>query len=338
MPPLDDFTEWARTDGLQIVLLALGAALLARFAHWLSGMYVLRVGVGSSDTGALAVAEQGRRRAAVAQAIERTAVALLYFIVTMMILTRLGIPITTLVAPATVAGVALGFGAQRVVQDVLAGFFIISENQYGLGDLVQISQPGSTTGISGTVEAVSLRTTQLRTTTGELVILPNGEARQVTNRSRDWRLVVVDAPIPLDADIDVATLALRGAAESLSADADVAPMLLDAVTVSGVQSIELGYLQIRISARTTPAHAVDVGLALRQAAAKALSEAGLSTSLAFTTSEAKAASAGGGGAAAGAGGRAAVGSAGSAAPPPPARRRTRNRTPGGSGGGGGAGS
>ena len=288
MPPLDDFTHWARSDGLQIILLGLGSVLLARFAHWISGLFALRVGVQSTETGALAVAEQGRRRAAVAQAIERTAVALIYFIVTMMILARLGIPITTLVAPATVAGVALGFGAQRVVQDVLTGFFIISENQYGLGDVVQISVPGSTTGIAGTVEAVSLRTTQLRTVTGELVILPNGECRQVTNRSRDWRLVVVDAPIPLDADIDVATMALRKAAESLSADEEVAPMLLDAVTVSGVQSIELGYLQIRVSARTTPAHAVDVGLALRQAAARALNEAGLATSLALSTSESKA--------------------------------------------------
>jgi small conductance mechanosensitive channel len=206
----------------------------------------------------------------------------------MMILTRLGIPITTLVAPATDAGVALGFGAQRVVQDVLAGFFIISENQYGLGDLVQIAQPGSTTGIAGTVEAVSLRTTQLRTVTGELVILPNGEARQDTNRTRDWRLVVVDAPIPLDADVDLATLALRTAAEELSADPEVAPLLLDAVSVSGVQSIELGYLQMRISARTTPATAVAVGLALRRVAARALNDAGLSTSLAFTTTESKA--------------------------------------------------
>ncbi|HVF33640.1 MAG TPA: mechanosensitive ion channel family protein [Acidimicrobiales bacterium] len=288
MPPLDDFTQWARTDGLQIPLLGIGAVLLTRLAHWLSGLFAMRVGEAGPDGGALAVAEEGRRRAAVAQALERTVVALVWFIVGVMVLSRLGIPITTLVAPATVAGVALGFGAQRVVQDVLAGFFIISENQYALGDLVQISQPGSTTGVSGTVEAVSLRTTQLRTSTGELVILPNGEARQVTNRSRDWRLVVVDAPIPIDADVDAATFALRAAADELSADETVAPMLLDAVTVSGVQSIELGYLQIRISARTTPTHAVDVGLALRRAAARALSEAGMSASPSFSTSEGKA--------------------------------------------------
>lgn len=288
MPPLDDFTSWLRTDGLQALLLALGAVLLARFIHWLAGLYVLRFAAAPADTGALAVAEQGRRRAAVVQAIERTAVALIYFIVSVMILTRLGIPITTLVAPATVAGVAIGFGAQRVVQDVLAGFFIISENQYGLGDLVQISAPGSLTGISGTVEAVSLRTTQLRTATGELVILPNGEARQVTNKSRDWRLVVVDVPVPLDADIEVALAALHAAAGDLADDEVVAPMLLDAPNVTGVQSIELGYLQMRVSARTTPANAIDVGLALRRAAARRLAEAGLATSLAFSTADAKA--------------------------------------------------
>jgi small conductance mechanosensitive channel len=247
-----------------------------------------RLGVGGGEIGVLTVAEQAKRRAAVAQALERTAVALVYFFTGVMVLMRLGLPITTMVAPATVAGVALGFGAQRVVADLLAGFFIISENQYGLGDLVQISQPGMTTGVTGTVEAVSLRTTQLRMATGELVILPNGEARQVTNRSRDWNLVVVDAPIPLDADVDVAVEALRTAAAALAEDPDIGPLLLDEPAVTGVQSIELGYLRIRVAARTTPIHAIAVGVALRRRAAQALTEAGLTTSLSFSTTEAKA--------------------------------------------------
>jgi small conductance mechanosensitive channel len=308
VPPLDDFTYWARSDGLEIVLLAIGSILLTRFIHWGAQRLERHYGVDAGDTGGgvLTLAEQAKRRAAVTQALERTAVALVWFFVGVMILNRLGIPLSTLVAPATVAGVALGFGAQRVVQDVLAGFFIISENQYGIGDLVQIAQPGSTTGVSGTVEAVSLRTTQLRTATGELVILPNGEARQVTNRSRDWRLVVVDAPIPLDADVDLATTALRSAAEALAEDEVVGPLLLDEPTVTGVQSIELGYLQIRVSARTTPANAIDVGLALRRRCAQALSEAGLVTSLAFSTTESKA-------------------STGAPAPPTAVRGRTRRR-------------
>ena len=288
MPPLDDLTYWLRTDGLEIVLLCLGAVLVARLVHWLAQRFETRIGVGASDAGVLTVAEQAKRRAAISQALERTVVALVYFFAAVMVLVRLGLPITSMVAPATVAGVAIGFGAQRVVQDLLAGFFIISENQYGLGDLVEISQPGSTTGITGTVEAVSLRTTQLRMATGELVILPNGEARQVTNRSRDWNLVVVDAPIPLDADVDVATDALRGAARSLAADEAIGPLLLDEPSVTGVQSIELGFLRMRVAARTTPAHAIDVGVALRRRAARALSEAGLTTSLSFSTTEAKA--------------------------------------------------
>jgi small conductance mechanosensitive channel len=288
VPPLDDLTIWARTDGLEIVLLILGSILLIRLLHWLAKRFESRIGVGGGEIGVLTVAEQAKRRAAVAQALERTAVALVAFFAGVLIVMRLGLPITTMVAPATVAGVALGFGAQRVVADLLAGFFIISENQYGLGDLVQISQPGSTTGVTGTVEAVSLRTTQLRMATGELVILPNGEARQVTNRSRDWNLVVVDAPIPLDADVDVAVDALRAAAKALAADEEIGPLLLDEPAVTGVQSIELGYLRIRVAARTTPIHAIEVGVALRRRAAQALTEAGLTTSLSFSTAEARA--------------------------------------------------
>jgi small conductance mechanosensitive channel len=289
VPPLEDLTTWLRSDGLEIVLLLLGSVLATRLLHWLAQRFESRIGVGGGgEIGVLTVAEQSKRRAAVAQALERTAVALVCFFTAVLVLVRLGLPITSMVAPATVAGVALGFGAQRVVADLLAGFFIISENQYGLGDLVQISQPGSTTGVTGTVEAVSLRTTQLRMATGELVTLPNGEARQVTNRSRDWNLVVVDAPIPLDADVDVAVDALRDAAARLAGDDEIGPFLLDEPAVTGVQSIELGFLRVRVAARTTPMHAIAVGVALRRRAAQALTAAGLTTSLSFSTTEAKA--------------------------------------------------
>jgi small conductance mechanosensitive channel len=292
VPRLDDFTTWLRSDGLEIVLLLLGSALLIRLLHWLAKRFESRIGVGGGgESGVLTVAEQSKRRAAVAQALERTAVALVAFFAAVLVLVRLGLPITSMVAPATVAGVALGFGAQRVVAHQLGGFFIKSEKHYGHGDHVQIKPPRSTPRVTGTVEAVSLRTTQLRMATGELVILPNGEARQVTNRSRDWNLVVVDAPIPLDADVDVAVDALRDAAKRLTADDEVAPVLLDEPTVTGVQSIELGYLRIRVAARTTPAHAIAVGVALRRRAAQALTEAGLTTPLTFATSEAMAASA-----------------------------------------------
>lgn len=110
-------------------------------------------------------------------------------------LDRLNVPITTLVAPATLIGAAIGFGAQRLVQDVLSGFFLLSERQFGYGDVVRVAPPGETVGISGAVEELTLRTTKLRTENGDLVIIPNGEVRQVTNRSKDWARIVLDIPL-----------------------------------------------------------------------------------------------------------------------------------------------
>ncbi len=140
--------------------------------------------------------EAEKHRHAVAQVVTWTILVLVYFVMGVLVIQRLGVPITSLVAPATVAGVAVGFGAQRVVQDILAGFFIISERQYGFGDMIQISALGATTGVLGTVENVTLRVTSLRTVNGEVLFVPNGQIVQVTNMSRDWARAVVDVPVP----------------------------------------------------------------------------------------------------------------------------------------------
>src|SRR5258708_17034663 len=125
------------------------------------------------------------------------------------ILARLGIPATSLVAPPAVAAVALGFGAQRIVQDLLAGFFIITERQYGFGDLIRLSVPSLPDPAIGTVEDVTLRVTTVRTAGGEVVITPNGQISQATNLSRDWARAVVDVPVPAAAAVNPATDVLR---------------------------------------------------------------------------------------------------------------------------------
>src|SRR4029077_12578152 len=126
-----------------------------------------------------------------------------------LVLQLFGVPLTTLVAPATVAGVAVGFGAQRIVQDLLAGFFMIAERQYGFGDVIRISSLGATTGVTGTVEDVTLRGTRMRTVNGGVVIVPNGHMSQVTSLSRDWARAVVDVPVPATADVNRVTEILR---------------------------------------------------------------------------------------------------------------------------------
>jgi small-conductance mechanosensitive channel len=203
--PVDDLSTWARSSGLLIVLYLLGAVLLTRFVSWLGERVTTRIDVNATGSDALVRSEAAKHRHAVAQVITWASIVLIYFVTGVVVADRLGIPLTSLVAPATVAGVALGFGAQRVVQDLLAGFFLIAERQYGFGDLIRISALGSTEGVSGTVEDVTLRITRIRSSNGEVVIVPNGQIVQVTNLSRDWARAVVDVPLPPTVDVTKAT-------------------------------------------------------------------------------------------------------------------------------------
>ena len=200
---------------------------------------------------------------------------MVYCITAILVLDRLGVPVTSLVAPAAIAGVALGFGAQRIVQDILAGFFIITERQYGFGDLIRISNLGATTGVTGTVESVTLRVTNLRTVDGEFVIIPNGQINQVTNLSRDWARAVVDVPVPVTADIHRVTDILQSVGHGVYDDETLRPLMLDAPTVMGVERIEVDSFSIRVVARTLPGKQFVVSRALRARIAAALQTEGI---------------------------------------------------------------
>jgi small-conductance mechanosensitive channel len=185
------------------------------------------------------------------------------------VLDRLNVPLSSLVAPATVAGIALGFGAQRMAQDMISGFFIFTERQYGYGDVLRIAPPGETAGITGTVEEVTLRTTKLRTVNGELIIIPNGEIRQVTNLSKDWARVVLDIPLAADANVPKAAEILRRIGEEIAGEEEWAPLLLDAPSVMGIEKFGVGFLQVRFVARTLPGKQWEVGRELRGRIAEA---------------------------------------------------------------------
>ena len=148
---------WLRSSGLEIVLLVLGALLLARFVTWSGRRITERIDAASTDGDALVRSEAAKHRQAVTQVLTWVAIALIWSITGVLILDRLGVPVASLVAPAAVLGAALGFGAQQVVRDLIAGFFIIVERQYGFGDVVHISAVGFTEGATGTIEEVALR-------------------------------------------------------------------------------------------------------------------------------------------------------------------------------------
>jgi small-conductance mechanosensitive channel len=273
-----DISHWARSNGLEILLIAIGSVLIARFAHWVSARYQARVEheVLEQLSHGGVPSEQSKRARALAQAIELGVIGIDYFIAVILILNKFGLPLTSLVAPATVAGVAIGFGAQQIVGDVLSGFFLFAEHQFGVGDLIQLAQPGQTTGITGTVEELTLRVTKIRSAQGELVFLPNGALRQVTNLSKEWSRAVIDVPIPVGQDLSKATEVLRTTGAAMAEDPHWRDVLLGRPVIAGVENIEVGHLMLRVVARTLPGRQFDVGRELRLRIALALQEAGIS--------------------------------------------------------------
>ena len=272
---LPDVALWARGSGLEIVLLVTGTILLTRMATWFGARITRRIDVNAQETDALVRSEASKHRQALAQVITWAVLAIIYCVAAVAIAERLGVPLTSLVAPAAVAGVAIGFGAQRIVQDILAGFFIVTERQYGFGDLIRLSVTGLSNPATGTVEDVTLRVTTVRTPDGEVVITPNGQITQVTNLSRDWARAIVDVPVPATADVNGVSDLLRRVGEQAYADPDVSRLMLDPPAVMGVQSIDVDHFQVRVVARTLPGKQFDVGRILRARIAAALRHEGI---------------------------------------------------------------
>ena len=205
------------------MLIILGSVLLARFVAWVGGRITDRSTQRSTGGDALVRSEAAKHRHSLTQVLTWAAIVLIYAIAVFFVLDRLGVPVTGLVAPATVLGVGLGFGAQRIVGDVLAGFFIITERQYGFGDVVSISVVGAAEPATGTVEDVTLRVTRVRSANGEVVTVPNGQIVKVVNLSRDWARAVVDVPVPADVDVNRVNEILREVGREAFRDPEPAP-------------------------------------------------------------------------------------------------------------------
>ena len=196
----------------------------------------------------------------------RTMAALLYsvgigIVVGVAILTALpefGFNVSPIEAAAAVASLAFGFGAQHLVKDLINGFFIVFEDQFVIGDLIQ------TNGETGRVEHVTLRRTVLRNAAGAIVTIPNGLVGQVANLSRDWSQVFVDISVPSEEAVGRALAALEKIAGDFRNDADWSPALVDGPRVLGVESLSLDGTVIRLQVRTVLNRKEDVARELRR--------------------------------------------------------------------------
>lgn len=283
--PLADLALWARGSGLEIVMLITGSILLSRATVWVGNRITDRIDANAAENDSLVRSEAAKHRHALATTLSWVTTVLIYSVTAVLVISRFGIPITGLVAPATVAGVALGFGAQRIIQDLLAGFFIITERQYGFGDVIKLSVVGVPLPATGTVEDVTLRITRVRSVNGEVIITPNGQIVQATNLSRDWARAVVDVPVPTTADVNRVSDILRNVGVRAYDDDELQPLLLDPPSVMGVESMDVDQLQIRMVARTLPGKQFEVGRALRVRIADAFLREGINLPTGLDTVE-----------------------------------------------------
>ncbi|ASS69345.1 mechanosensitive ion channel family protein [Paenibacillus sp. RUD330] len=184
---------------------------------------------------------QTRRVVTVGRLMKNVASYVVYFITAMLVLPLVGIQIGPLLAGAGVLGLAIGFGAQSLVKDVITGFFIILEDQFAVGDIIQTGT------YKGTVELIGLRTTRLKSWTGEVHIIPNGTIAQVTNYSRNNSLAVIDVDMPNEDRLDeTATLVKDMLAAMENANLVKPPELL------GISSMTTAEYKLRIVAECMP--------------------------------------------------------------------------------------
>jgi moderate conductance mechanosensitive channel len=268
--------QWIISRGLRVIMLVIVAIVAVRFVTWVADQIARQLDERFVESDALVRSEASKHRRAVASVVQWVSIVLIAIWGIVQIADVLDFSIKGWVAPATVIGAALGFGAQQVVRDLLAGFFIIVEKQYGFGDLVTLTVV-STTEASGTVENVTLRVTRLRSPNGEVLTIPNGQIVQAINQSKDWARAVIDIPVSTNVDLNRVGEVLRHECEHALETPVLGELLLDAPTLMGVESIQVDTVTLRMVARTLPGKQFEAGRQLRVLVIRALARAGIVT-------------------------------------------------------------
>lgn len=216
-----------------------------------------------------AVIERRRQRAKTIGSVLRSmATFLIYGLAFILVLGELGLDLGPIIASAGIIGVAIGFGAQNLVRDFLSGIFMMIEDQYGVGDVVDVGEA------TGTVEAVGLRITTLRDVKGTVWYVRNGEVLRVGNSSQGFAVAVVDVPLGYSADVERASTVLMGAASTATESEALQANILEPPEMLGVESVTPEGIQLRLTVKVRPGKQWLVQRALRGQLLAALEEAG----------------------------------------------------------------
>lgn len=281
------FVDWLLGPGVRIALIiVLGVVLLlvvqrlirAVTEHIADGTSLLQRGVvrplgGAEVASALrkmtpaASARRTQRARTIGSVLRNTAAIVIGSIVVLLVLDQVGVNIAPFIASAGIVGVAFGFGAQSLVKDFLSGMFMLLEDQYGVGDVVDVGSA------QGTVESVGLRVTKVRDSQGTLWYVPNGSMLRVGNKTQGWSNAVVSVQVDYFTDPDEVREALLAAARTVAQDGELGRDLEGEATVSVAEDLTFDAVTFTVTQRTTPARQWAVARALRVAIRRTLEEA-----------------------------------------------------------------
>jgi small conductance mechanosensitive channel len=263
--PLRSLTKWGFEHGLKVLVISVLAYALVRTTALLVRRFEHQVSQGTT----LDALERAKRARTLGSLVNNVATTLISAVALLMVLNELGINIAPVLTGAGIAGLAVGFGAQTLVRDVISGFFLILEDQVRVGDSAAINNVG------GLVEQINLRTIVLRDEEGSVHVFPNGAITTLANKSKDFSFYVISLPIPYHEDPDRVAKILREAGDELRQDSYYGTFILDGLEIMGVDAFGDWAMQIKMRIKTVPQRQFEVGRELRKRIRRALDAAGV---------------------------------------------------------------
>jgi len=246
--------RWFATHGINAVIILAGAFVVVRAANLVIEHLQFKLSRRHADTDL----EWQRRATTLGGILTSLVTTVVGFIAILMLLRELSVDIVPILTGAGIAGLAIGFGAQNLVRDVISGFFLILEDQVRIGDLARIN------GVAGTVEQINLRTISLRDTEGAVQVFPNGTITALANLSKQFAYAVVDVRVAYTENIDRVIGTVREVGASMQGDAAWAPLLLAPLEVVGIESLADGGATLRMKLKTQPLNQGKVANELRR--------------------------------------------------------------------------
>jgi small conductance mechanosensitive channel len=261
---LPALSMWTFGSGLRVLLIILLAYALVRMTALLVRRFEHEMSVGTN----LDALERGKRARTLGSVVHNVTTALIVGIALLMVLGEFGVNIAPVLTGAGIAGLAVGFGAQTLVRDIISGFFLILENQVRVGDAAGIN------GTDGVVEAINLRTIVLRDIEGTVHVFPNGAINTLANRSKDFSYYVVDLSVSYYDDTDRVAATVREVGASLQADTAFGSSILAPIEILGVDAFGEWAIKMKARIRTMPLKQWEVGRELRRRLIKAFERNG----------------------------------------------------------------